>query len=42
MEFSMLQTRRISFYFMKSMTDEDGFNKITIPQGVYETEALND
>ena len=30
------------FYFMKSITDEDGFIQITIPQGVYEIEALND
>ena len=29
------------FYFMKSITDEDGFVQITIPPGAYEIEALN-
>ena len=28
-------------YFMKSITDEDGFIKITIPPGAYEIESLN-
>ena len=26
---------------MKSITDEDGFNQITIPAGAYDLEALN-
>ena len=30
------------FYFMKSLTDEDGFIQITIPPGAYEIESLND
>ena len=29
------------FYFMKSITDEDGFIQITIPLGAYEIESLN-
>ena len=29
------------FYFMKTVTDEDGFIQITIPPGAYEIEALN-
>ena len=29
------------FYFMKSITDEDGFIQITIPPGAYELENLN-
>ena len=29
------------FYFKKTITDEDGFNQITIPPGAYEIEALN-
>ena len=29
------------FYFMKSITDEDGFVQITIPLGAYEIEALD-
>ena len=29
------------FYFMKSITDEDGFIQITIPPGAYEIESLN-
>ena len=28
-------------YFMKSITDEDGFFKITIPPGAYKIESLN-
>ena len=27
---------------MKSITDEDGFIQVNIPQGVYELESLND
>ena len=30
-----------NFYFMKSITDEDGFIRIIIPNGSYETELLN-
>ena len=30
------------FYFKKTITDEDGFVKITIPPGAYEIESLND
>ena len=30
------------FYFIKSITDEDGFISITIPPGAYEIESLND
>ena len=29
------------FYIAKSNTDEDGFIRITIPQGAYEPESLN-
>ena len=29
------------FYFMKSITDEDGYIQITIPPGAYEMEGLN-
>ena len=29
-------------YFAKSITDKDGFIQITIPQGAYELESLND
>ena len=29
------------FYFLKSITDEDGFVQITIPPGAYEIEALD-
>ena len=29
------------FYFMKSITDEDGFIQITIPLGAFEIEALD-
>ena len=29
------------FYFMKSISDEDGYIQITIPPGAYEIEALN-
>ena len=29
------------FYFMKSITDEDGFFQITITPGAYEIESLN-
>ena len=30
------------FYFMKSITDEDGFIQTTIPPGAYKIESLND
>ena len=30
-----------NFYFMKSITDEDGFVQITIPPGAYEIKALD-
>ena len=33
--------RNNKFYFMKSITDEDGFIQITIPPGAYELEKLN-
>ena len=29
------------FYFMKSLTDEDGFIQISVPLGAYEIEPLN-
>ena len=29
------------FYFMKSITDEDGYIQITIPPGAHEIESLN-
>ena len=29
------------FYFIKSITDEDGYIQISIPQGAYEIESLN-
>ena len=29
------------FYSMKSMSDEDGFNQITIPPSAYEIESSN-
>ena len=29
------------FYFMKSISDEDGFIQLTIPPGAYEIESLN-
>ena len=29
------------FYFMKSISDEDGYNHISIPPGAYEVESLN-
>ena len=32
---------KIKFYFTKSITDEDGYNQVTIPQGAYEMESLN-
>ena len=37
----MLQISNNKFYFAKSLTDEDGFIQIIIPQGSYETESLN-
>ena len=30
------------FYFMKTITDEDGFVQITVPPAAYEIESLND
>ena len=33
--------RNNNFYFMNSITDEDGLIQITIPPGAYETESLN-
>ena len=32
----------ITFYFKKTITNEEGFIQITIPPGVYEIETLND
>ena len=29
------------FYFKKTISDDDGFIKITIPSGAYEIESLN-
>ena len=37
----MLQTEIENFYFMKSITDEDGFVQTTITPGVYQIEALD-
>ena len=31
-----------NFYFMKSISDEDGYKQIIIPPGAYEIESLND
>ena len=39
--FSMLQIQINKYYFLKSITDEDGFIQITLPQGAYEIESLN-
>ena len=36
-----LTNSKIRFYFMKSITDEDGFIQITMPHGAYEIEALD-
>ena len=36
-----LTPRNNKFYFMKSITDEDGFIQITITPGAYEKEALD-
>ena len=30
-----------NFYFIKSITDEDGYIQITLPPGAYEIESLN-
>ena len=38
--FSVINSN-IKFYFMKSISDEDGFIQITIPPGAYEIEALD-
>ena len=35
-----LTPKNNKFYFIKSITDEDGFIQITIPPGAYEIEAL--
>ena len=40
MVFLMLQTKIIIF-FLKSITDEDGYIQTTIPPGAYEIESLN-
>ena len=37
-----LTPKKIKFYFIKSITDEDGFIQNTIPPGAYEIESLND
>ena len=36
-----LTSKNNKFYFLKSITDEDGYIQITIPPGAYEIEALN-
>ena len=36
-----LKNSIIKFYFMKSITDEEGFVQITIPHGAYEIEAID-
>ena len=36
-----ITSKNIEFYFIKSITDKDGFIQITIPPGAYEIEALN-
>ena len=36
-----LTRKNNKFYFIKSITDEDGYIQITIPPGAYEIEALN-
>ena len=36
-----LTNKNNKFYFIKSITDEDGYIQITIPPGAYEIEALN-
>ena len=36
-----VKTKNIKFYFIKSITDEDGYIIKTIPPGAYETESLN-
>ena len=36
-----LTNKNNKFYFLKSITDEDGYIQITIPPGAYEIEALN-
>ena len=40
MVYSMLQTK-IANLFQETITNEDGFIKITIPPGAYEIESLN-
>ena len=40
--FLMLQTKENNkLYFLKSVTDEDGYTLLTFPPGAYETESLN-
>ena len=34
-------SKNIKFYFLKSITDENGYIQITIPPGDYEVESLN-
>ena len=34
-------SKKIKFYFLKSITDENGYIQITIPPGAYEVESLN-
>ena len=36
-----LTNKNNKFYFLKSITDEDGYIQITIPPGAYEIETLN-
>ena len=36
-----LTTQNNKFYFLKSITDKDGYIQITIPPGAYEIESLN-
>ena len=36
-----MKNSNVKFYFAKSITDEDGFNQITIPLGAYQIESLN-
>ena len=36
-----LTSKNNKFYFLKSITDKDGYIQITIPPGAYEIEALN-
>ena len=40
--FFKVTNKNNKFYFAKSITDKDGFIQITVPQGAYEIESLND